>query len=328
MIISQVFFITMDAIIKSSKLKVAQSLAARYCIEFILAMIWWNIHSKNKQKDLDAIDNTHKSQMKYVWIRGFVYSIKITIAWYGVIRFPLGDAYCIIIQNSLITAILARIFLKENLPKMVPIVAVFGVIGVILVVQPSFLLSILTSETEETKTTETTNIDGLTMILIATILWSIEALMNRKAKDIHVTQSDMVGCINMIVAAIPTSLLLNHFVIKDHEMGDFHLNSWLFDLESIIIMLSVGVLSFLGLSLDILAYQYGDATKVSWMQYFAIAISYMYQIFLFQQIPTPLQIIGVVLVIISCIISLSEAFYDYTKTKTMEEDVDELPTLP
>lgn len=134
MLISQVFFTTMDAIIKSSKLKVAQSLTARYLIELILAIIWWSIRNKTKQKDPDEINENHESQIKYVWIRGFVYSIKIIIGWYGLMRLPLGDAYCIIIQNSLITAILARIFLKENLPKTLPIVAVFGIIGIILVV--------------------------------------------------------------------------------------------------------------------------------------------------------------------------------------------------
>ena len=61
---------------------------------------------------------------------------------YGVIKLPLGDAQCFITQLLLITAIMARIFLKEHLPKMVSLIILFAVVGIIFISQPMILRSV------------------------------------------------------------------------------------------------------------------------------------------------------------------------------------------
>ena len=83
----------------------------------------------------------------------------------------------------------------------------------------------------------------------------------------------------------------------------------IFDTESIIITISVGILGFTALSLNVIGYQQAEATQVAWLEFILIIFEYMYQIFLFNDAPNALEIIGIVLVIIGSSISIMEAFY-------------------
>ena len=63
---------------------------------------------------------------------------------------------------------------------------------------------------------------------------------------------------------------------------------------------------------NISGYQYGEATKVAWLEYVSLIVNWMYSIFLFDDTPDVYEIIGVtILVIACCIIPLSKEFYEY-----------------
>ena len=59
-------------------------------------------------------------------------------------------------------------------------------------------------------------------------------------------------------------LLLNQYVIKNETIGGFEKNDWEWSAKSIGIMIGIGVEGFMALSLNVIGYQYADATKVGW----------------------------------------------------------------
>jgi len=200
----------------------------------------------------------------------------IVILYYGQSRLPLGDAYCIILQLPLVIAFMGRIFLKEKLPKMTPLIALFGIAGIILIAQPSWLLKYLPMKEEliDTDNVHSMDVIGLIALLIAVFIWGIQTLMVRKAQNSHFLQLELAASGNMVFVGSTALLAMNHFVLHEDHIGDFRADSWDFGLESIGIMLSVGCLGFLGLTLQVVGYQYGDATKVSWLQYLSLVFGF------------------------------------------------------
>ena len=118
--IGEICFATNNSLIKYSNLKESQILYCRFGIQLIFAILWWNI---NRPKTVTNWYGDYPDR-RNIWIRGAAYSIGAILGFYAFIRLPVGDASCILNQNPLFTAILARIFLKEELPKTTPIIIV------------------------------------------------------------------------------------------------------------------------------------------------------------------------------------------------------------
>ena len=310
--LGQLLFATNDAIIKLSGMKISQLLIGRFTICILIAVAWWLI------KKPSTVNNWYGDEpyIRNIWIRGWTYSITIICLWYGIITLPLGDAYCIFNQSPLLIAIIAAIFLKEKLPKLTPIIALFAIIGILCLSQPTWLTS---------DDNSALNIDGLIAMIIAVIAWSISAVLVRTAKESHFLQLEIVSAGQTVFISFPILLLLNEYIIKNERIGGFSANSWEWNIKSICIMIGIGVNGFAALCLNIVGFQYGDATKVGWLEYIAIVFTFMYQIWLFNDIPDTFEIIGAILVIIACAMSVLEEVYNhyYCQNEDSSYDYDE-----
>ena len=82
-------------------------------------------------------------------------------------------------------------------------------------------------------------------------------------------------------------------------------------------MIIVGIFGFIALSLNVIGFQYGDATKVAWLEYIIILFSFIYQIWLFDDTPNELEIVGLLFIIFACFLSLFEELYNHLKNKQL-----------
>mmetsp|Transcript_66394 Transcript_66394/g.105573 ORF Transcript_66394/g.105573 Transcript_66394/m.105573 type:complete len:91 (+) Transcript_66394:1-273(+) len=60
------------------------------------------------------------------------------------------------------------------------------------------------------------------------------------------------------------------------------------------------------LALNIIAYQYAEATKVSWLEYTGIVFTFVYQIVVFGDVPNALELSGVALILTASMLPLLE----------------------
>lgn len=120
-----------NTIIKISGLRELQILLAKYVIQLIIAVTWWNIQKPSN----DQINSWYGDfpNVSAIWLRGITYSIGGFCYFYGIIRLPIGDSECIILITPIVITIMARIFLKEVLPKYIITMILCAVISVIFV---------------------------------------------------------------------------------------------------------------------------------------------------------------------------------------------------
>ena len=307
--IGQFLYTTNDAIVKISNLKTTQLLIGRIVIQLSVSVLWWMI----KKSSYD-VKNWYgdKPYILNVWLYGLSASITMIFLFYGVTRIPIGDAYCILDQYPLFTAFIAWIFLKEKLPKTTPFIAFFGILGIIFLAQPLWLIRAIYPENEENNA-ESLNIDGVISIIIAMIGTAISAVLVRTMLKSHFIQLNIVVMVQSGFIFLPILLILNQFAIKNETIGSFDADEYIFDFRAIVIMIAIGILGFGALCFNVIGFQYAEATKVVWLEYITIVFTFLYQIFLFNDIPNMLEIIGAFMVIIACCLSLIEEMYNHRK---------------
>ena len=298
-------YATTDAIIKVSNLNITQILVTICTIQLFIAVLWWLI-----KKPL-TVQHWYgdKPNIIQVWLRGITYSLNGVFVWYAIIRLPLGDAYCIKINTPLLIAIGAMIFLKEKLPKTTPIIAILAIVGVMFIAQPTFLVSIFHPKDDDI---EALNTDGIISMILAITNYAISALLIRKTKDnSHWLQHTIISSLLSIFIALPFFILINELFLDNDRIGGFNSGDWKFDTMSCIQLSLLGILGFVSMCMAVIGYQYGFATKVTWLEYSAIIFGFIYQIFLFNDFPNSFELIGTILVLIASSLSLLEEVYNH-----------------
>ena len=238
---------------------------------------------------------------------------------YGFIKLPIGDAYCIFSQTPLIIVIIAAVFLKEKLPKMTPFIIILALIGILFLTQPTFLMLYINPQNKDIKSLD---VGGLILMCIGTLARGIDCILVRSIENAHFLQFEIVVAGQLVLLFTPILLLVNHFVLQIEIIGDLDADSWIFDTRSIIIGIAYGITGFGGICLSVVGYQYGDATKVAWLEYTSIVFGYLYQILVFGDIPNLYGIIGIVLVIVACGMLLVEEYHSYQNQKNYNRDSD------
>ena len=224
-------------------------------------------------------------------------------------RIPVGDAAAIYLQSPMIAAILARILLKESLPKLTPIIIILAIIGIIFITQPSFLTIFGTNSSE----LQSLNIDGVVSILFSLIFWSIACILVRFEKgNAHFLQYQITTSLIMLLIAEPILVIVNYFTFNDSYIGGIDIwNYWSFKFTSWCITIVFGLMSFIGLTCVVIGYQYDDATKIAWIEYNEVIIGYIYQIIIFNDIPDLFDVIGIILLSIASLLTVIEELYKY-----------------
>eukprot|EP01083_Nonionella_stella_P182732 658208_1 len=310
-------FSTNEMIVKWSQLDVAQLLFGRYCVQFIIACFWWNC----KKPKGSFVNHWYGDTpfVRNIFFRGIAYNLFMVTLWLAMKLLPIGDANSIVSQNALLTAALGKILFKERLPKLFIPVLLLGVIGSLFISQPTFLQYWFS----DIQHIQPLNPYGLILIVIAIISWSVCCILIRSAKEAHFLQLELVSSAQMLFVAVPLILLFNTF-LQLKLLGTF--NTLQFDSLSIGVSIVTGFIGFAGLSLCVIGYQLGDATKVSWLEYSTIAFSCLYQTFVFQDPLNISESIGIVLVVASCVANLFEQYYNFIQAKKHHQEMIE-PTL-
>merc|ERR1712087_466965 len=82
-------------------------------------------------------------------------------------------------------------------------------------------------------------------------------------------------------------------------------------------MFILGFNGFNALSLNVIGFQYGNATRVAWLEYTSIIFSFLFQTFLFRDPLDQFEVIGCILVAMGCSLSVFEEVYvHYADTRS------------
>ena len=143
----------------------------------------------------------------------------------------------------------------------------------------------------------------------------------------HCTASTL--CILCI--AVPIVFVMNSCLFEDADIGTWtdllHMNMW-----QVAVCVYVGIGAFISISLDQTAYQRGNATVVTWLEYSAIPISFAYTAIIFKEMQGTLEIVGVALLTVGFILPglhhvwihfrahKDEAVYEPINDKDVETD--------
>ncbi len=308
--LSQFSFGLMEVVVKASDLKIVQFVIVRYSIEMLLASIWWNCRKPRDEK----VNNWYGDSpyIANIWTRGILHSM-FFITYYAICELPMGDFQAIFYQAPLLTVLCAWVFLKEKLPNLYILLpsVIMTIIGVLLVAQPQFLVAFLDPDENEY---EPLNCYGVFAALISAGRWVLCVLLVRKAVDAHFLQLEFAAAFCGLFITVPILTCVNHYFFHIDKIGNLDFDNpdqWSFNWISFVLLGIFGTLGFAAIGLSVIGYQYGTATMVSWLEYINIPIGFIYQMFVFGDIPNKYEIIGAVLVTIACLIIPFEQLYRY-----------------
>ena len=100
--------------------------------------------------------------------------------------------------------------------------------------------------------------------------WSISVVLVRTAQKSHFIQLKIVSAGQNVFIFVPLMMLANGFILHNDIIGGFDHKERTFDFKSISYMITLGIFGFIALSLNVIGFQYADATKVAWLEYVII----------------------------------------------------------
>eukprot|EP01084_Bolivina_argentea_P290324 498661_1 len=278
-------------------------------VEYLIVVCLWFVPSSLTKKP---------SYVKYwygesdyrtsVWLRGFFYCFYVYFYFKGITLVPIGVAETIFLLCPILIAFGAKIFLHETFSKLFPLVFLFTVVGLVIVSQPKWLLNIVDKTIDDTGRYNATSISiyGVIILIMGCFSWAIMSLMVRQAKKAHWLQLAIVSSLQTSLVWTPMLVFIN-FIIGDYV--DFSLDNdgiWTWSFHTALIIIAIGILTGSGLVCTILGYQYGEATKVSWLEYTFLPFGYFYQWMIFNEPPNVFEITGTALVMVTCVLSIIE----------------------
>eukprot|EP01084_Bolivina_argentea_P137472 242093_1 len=318
--VSCLAFTVMCAIGQQAKLNVIQLLFGQYFIQLLLSTIIWNCKCIDfNQSGLTILTHNYKTSQWYgnkpyilnVWLRGFfLFMVELTL-WIALRRAPIGDVTCIHYLNPVFIVLGGRIFFKESIPKVFIITFILPLVAMIFIVQPEFIFA---SEDN----TEQLNLFGVLSAFLSAIAWAVAMLLGRKSdKNSHFLQVEFTNSVQALFLWIPILTIYDQYEYLLFDTNKFQLFMYDFQWEfiSVLVMISVGVLLFIGVQFVVIAYQYAEASKIGYFEYLDLIFAYMAQVFVFKQHINLYSILGFLLMLVTCFAHLVEELYNYCKSK-------------
>eukprot|EP01084_Bolivina_argentea_P306396 529458_1 len=302
-VLSQSLFALNDAIVKYSELQLTQLLFGRFGIQLLIAAIYWNFKSFSNRNWYGD-----KGDIFHLWLRGCLYFLQLFTFYFALYHLPIGDALCIFFTSQYLIVFLAYYFLNEELPKWYILVpAIFlTLFGNILMSQPSFIFDYLFRNSIY----EPLNSIGLISMIIALTANALCTILIRKSKEAHFIQLEFAASIQIIFVFSPLTFTANYLWINNDEIGT---DAWIFNVYTVGIMALTGVIGFCSLSALVIGYQYGDATKIVWLEYINIIFAFGFQMYLWHDTPNSYEIYGALLIINGSALPLLRQVFLYFK---------------
>ena len=280
-----------------TKTKIVHPLSGRYIITMLLSFSWWFIKTPRGHQHWYG----NRENRVNLNIRGGLYFL-LVFGWYrGLELVPIGDAEAIIFVAPLLIVFIARFFLKEKLPKVFPVTLLLTIAGIIFVCQPEFIFG--------STTTRPVSIAGLIFLIIMAISWALTSILVRTAKNAHWLQIQIVATVQGSFIWTPAVILLNRYVFHSDLIAG---GMWLdLTLRNVALILVCALCGFVGLSLNVVGYQLGDATKVALMEYCDLIFAYIFQWAVFGTVPNLWEWIGLACLLSTCMVHVIEEAIKY-----------------
>ncbi|XP_013399657.1 solute carrier family 35 member G1 [Lingula anatina] len=224
-----------------------------------------------------------KGQKFGLWLRGLFGTTAICLCYLAYKNMPVGDATVIVKSTPVFVGIISCVFLKERFRVFEVIVTITVIGGCILVVQPPFIFGQLIEKSSEVSQQ---HFFGALLALGGTLSASITFVIVRKISHVHYTT--IIFCFGVWGMIQTFVSLLAVQGLKDPPTG----------LPRILIML-IGVFSFLGQIFFTIAMKYENAGPISVTRASEVPLAYLWQYVFFSEIPTLYCIAGATLVTVS-----------------------------
>eukprot|EP01083_Nonionella_stella_P180171 641780_1 len=339
---------TEDSIAKLSGLSGSQLIFGRYMFQLMVGIIWWFIlkYFYSKHELGNWYGNT--PHISKIWIYGTLQFINILCFWYGIRFVPIGISYCIMATGDALTFYIAYIYFKEPLFKTFPMSVSLRILSLLLLLQKPTIVFEYFMRDINTEVSEL-HVGGLLLVSIAAIAWSlsnvtlkataesnhmvmdtnnnIQRVVNQEGDGAHFLQLEITHALQTLVFWIPFMTILNSWTIKDTFIGSVgNMNeNWNYNLHSFGTLCAIGVVGFGADVLTIMAFQFGDVSKVIWAQRMDVVCAYVYQIWLFKEAPNAFEICGAILMMIAAFLPMFEELSGYCSERHHNDDsIDEL----
>lgn len=264
----------------------------------MLAITWW-LFNKPKKCIQEHIPWYGAKQYRLnIWLRGFCYYSYIFLNWRGLNFVPFGDGKTMEFTASIFVVVVARIFLKEQLPNCFIIILVSCFTGLIFLTRPSFILGNISDGNTKY---DTLDYRGVILIFSAVIMTSMVKLLTRTAVNVHFIQIELVASIQTFIWS-PLIIFICYVFEYESIIG----GEWNFDLRYNLIGIGMGILGFVGMIFYISSYQLCPATIVVWFEFLEIIVGFIYQVLIFNRVPNAWEYIGAILIILGVSFPLIE----------------------
>ncbi|KAK9759951.1 hypothetical protein K7432_016497 [Basidiobolus ranarum] len=219
-----------------------------------------------------------------LFIRGLFGAVGLAMNYYALTQLYLADATVLFFISPVLTAVLARIFLKEPYGMFESIACLLCTIGLLLIGKPSFLFG--------QNIPDSTDIDAEKRLwatgasLLGATMSSISVVMLRQmGKTAHfMTHVVYFGGSSILFSGFFTFFITTSSSIPNNFI------SWA-------VLLVIGVTAFIGQSMQNKGVQLAPAGPIMLMRNFDIVFAFTFGILLFNEVPDGVSIIGTLLII-------------------------------
>ena len=143
--------------------------------------------------------------------------------------------------------------------------------------------------------------------------------MVRTAPGAHWLQIQIVAGVNGFFICTPLLILCNMLLFQSEMIsGSSDEDALSENGQSIGLMMLSGLLGFAGMALNVVGYQIGDATKVASMEYLDLIYAFIFQWFMFGDIPNVYEWIGLICLLSTCALHFVEEWHNYKEAKRLE----------
>ena len=306
---------------KANLLNGSEQATIRYSVSLVIVL------SIAYYKNLNIFG--HRKQRKLLLVRGVVGVIGLVCAYFAIMFINPSDSTAISQTNVIITAIIARIFLKEKLTFAHLISILLTVAGVLLISQPSFLFNkssnaknnnfTSTNSTHSNRQTFSISLTSLGILIAifdAFSLGSVQVLIKKLCiKKVHYS----ISTIYTSYIGLPVCVALSFVLIYtgNSKLVYNWSHNWNELKWHLFYSISVSILGSFNQIILNLSIQYEDASKVSIIKTCDLFFIFIFQYFLLNIKSDILNIVGAVLILLSTFLILTYRLVDRKHNKNL-----------
>lgn len=295
--LAAIFFGLGGMLVKLSKMDVLVLIQLQALVYWCISFTVLFAHSKRSSDKFEDVLFGPRELRPYLRARALCYWLFLLAWWYAVKALALGDATAIVYACPILSALLARIFLKEPLFPTFPVNAALCVAGVALISQPSFIFGSLLKEQQAHQSSF-----GIMCALLAVLAGAVLPLLVRKSKIAHWATVEHFASSHSAFLFTPSALLVRYCIYGSLEWSSICV-------QQVCIIVSSAFLNYLGLGLQTRGYQLETASKASIMTYIEIPFNYLNQALVFHDPVSKLAVGGTFCILVSCVLN---AYKKYT----------------